>query len=129
MLCGLRSLRKAGMTSSNILNNNMNDAYFTRRADATLGAMLEALEPADQAGKLDVDYQGGVMTIELANGRQFIISKHAPTRQLWLSSPVSGGLHFSFDPQNSQWKLADGRSLSQLLAEELRAIAGIEVVF
>ena len=113
----------------NLLNNNMNEVEFNHVANATLSAMLDVLEPQDEAGLLEVEFQAGVMTITLADHRQFIVNKHAPTKQLWLSSPVSGGLHFSYDPENSEWGLPDGRLLGQILASELKNLAGIQVAF
>jgi len=105
----------------------MNESDFHVIANATLGVMFETLERADAAGEIDVEFQDGVMTIELEDGRQLIVSKHTPSRQLWLSSPVSGGLHFSSDA--AEWKLADGRTLAGILSAELRSLANIEVKF
>jgi iron donor protein CyaY len=113
----------------NVLNINMNDAEFDHAANATLSAMLDVLEPEDDAGALEVEFQAGVMSITLADRRQFIINKHAPTKQLWLSSPVSGGLHFSFDADSKEWVLPDGRLLCSILTSELQNLAGIKVVF
>lgn len=67
------------------------------------------------------------MTIDLPSGKQLLISKHGVTKQLWLSSPVSGGLHFSF--KDEAWSLADGRTLTQVLSQELKNLAGIDVTF
>ena len=106
----------------------MNEGVFHLVAGATLDAMFQALERVDAAGEIDVEYQDGVMTIELDDGRQFIVSKHTPSRQLWLSSPVSGGLHFSYAAAGG-WQLSDGRTLSETLCGELKSLAKIEVKF
>ncbi len=57
------------------------------------------------------------MTITNKQGKQWVISKHAPTMQIWLSSPMSGGLHFSY--HNGAWALSDGQALIPLLAQEI----------
>ena len=105
----------------------MDENLFHRLADASLGHLVDALERADADGALDVEYQNGVLTIDLPSGKQLLVSKHAPSKQVWLSSPLSGGLHFSFT--NEQWCLADGRALYAILAQELHTLAAIEVSF
>jgi frataxin len=58
------------------------------------------------------------MTVALADGRQFVLNKHAPNRQLWLSSPVSGAHHFV--PADGGWRSTRGpETLAGLLAAEL----------
>jgi len=106
----------------------MNETDFHRLADMTLDAMSAALEEADAGGLLDVEHDGGIITVELPDGRQFIVSKHAPSRQLWLSSPVSGGLHFRYEEAHQDWQLADGTSLKAVLSAELKKLAGVALV-
>ena len=96
----------------------MNETHYHQLADSTLDRLEQALEKADAEGSIELEYQNGMMTIAL-DDKQFIVSKHAPTRQLWLSSPVSGGLHFSYDEMKHDWQLADGRGLSVVLIGEL----------
>ncbi|MEQ9361280.1 MAG: iron donor protein CyaY [Rhodospirillales bacterium] len=68
---------------------SLDDTSFTRIADATLESFMDAIEAVlgDQA---DVDLEGGILTIELDSGGQYVINKHAPNRQIWMSSPASG---------------------------------------
>ena len=109
----------------------MNETEFHKLADNMLEHMSNALEQADEQGALDVEYQVGIVTIELPDGKQFIVSKHAPSRQIWLSSPMSGGLHFGYNQADSNqgWCLPDGRALSGVLSQELQSLSGIEVNF
>ncbi|MCE3005418.1 MAG: iron donor protein CyaY [Alphaproteobacteria bacterium] len=96
----------------------LDETDFHRRADATLAAILDRLEPRYEAGALEeLELHSGILTILTDAGRRFVVSKHAPSRQLWLASPLSGGLHFSVH-DNGQWQLSDGRELvSHLLGE------------
>lgn len=103
----------------------MEESQFHRFADKTLDALVEALELLDSDGSLEVESQHGVVTIELGNGKQFVISKHASSRQIWVSSPLSGGLHFS--ALGSKWVLADGRELGSVLSHDLQTLSGITV--
>lgn len=96
---------------------------FHVRADATLNHWLEALDAAYERGDVeDIELQQGVLTITTHTGRSFVLSKHAPSGQLWLASPLSGGLHFTFD--GTRWLLGDGRELYSILAADLHA-AGV----
>ena len=97
----------------------LHESPFNALADATLEALMESLEAADTDENLDIDLIQGILTITLENGKQFIVSKHGPSRQLWLSSPISGGLHFPYDEEKKDWILADGRILAVVLRTEI----------
>ncbi len=105
----------------------MNETQYHQMADAALEQIAEMLEKPDAKGMIELEVQGGIVTIELDDGKQFIVSKHAPSKQIWLSSPLSGGLHFSYDNAHQDWRLADQRSLQPLLLAELKQLAGVEV--
>ena len=98
----------------------MNESEFHRLADIMLTQLADMLEEADARGELELELQGGILTITLESGKQFIVNKHAPTRQIWLSSPVSGGLHFMYE---GGWVLADGRELKALLSKQLDTLS------
>jgi len=105
----------------------MTESQYHRLADALLERWADALEAADADGALDVECNASVLTITVeATGKQYLVSKHAPTKQIWVSSPLSGGLHFFHD--GVQWKLADGRELAEVATGELETLAGIKVV-
>ena len=110
------------------MNDNLNETEYHRLADAMLDRLLAALEEADGQGALEVESQGGVLTIEVPPAKHYVVSKHVPTRQLWLSSPVSGGLHFDYNVENKDWQLRNGQKLAATLFAELQAAAGITLV-
>lgn len=93
---------------------------FQQLAEKTLNNLADALEEMDTTGELELDYQNDIINITLDSGKQFIINKHAPSQQIWLSSPISGGSHFSYDAISDSWQLADGRELGELLMAELK---------
>jgi frataxin len=74
----------------------MSDSAF----EALANSLLEALEAG--LGD-DAELQGGVLTVEGEEGT-WVVNKHAPTRQIWLSSPISGARHFSFDEASRIWR-------------------------
>jgi frataxin len=107
----------------------LENSQFHCLADAYLDALTDEIEAKDAEGLLDAEVEQGVLTLTLPSGKQYVVSKHLPSKQLWLSSPISGGLHFSYDEAHSAWALADGRKLCTLLADELAHAIGIEFRF
>lgn len=100
---------------------------FHRAADPTLERWAEALETADPEGKLDVALENGILTITIeADGRQFVLNKHSPMRQLWLSSPVSGAYHCN--PEGTRWTATNGANLATVLRDDLATAAGIHPI-
>ena len=103
----------------------LDENSFEALADKTLADLLGAIE--DQLGDVaDVDMQGGVLTIELDAGGEYVVNKHAPMRQVWVSSPVSGATHFAYDADGRRWVSTRhaATTLDALLAEELAAATG-----
>ena len=100
----------------------MDETAFETLANQTLEDLFERLE--DQLGdELEVDLEGGILTIELETGGQYVINRHAPNRQIWLSSPKSGAHHFG--RQDDQWVSTRGNGdLLALLTDELGALTG-----
>jgi frataxin len=107
----------------------LEDSQFHCLADAYLTALTDEIEAKDPEGTLDAEVQQGVLMITAPGKKQFLVSKHAPSHQLWLSSPVSGGLHFRYNQDNSCWELDSGRKLSSILAEELEQETGLRFFF
>lgn len=96
----------------------MDEVNFKTLSDTLLGKLADAIEAADEKGALDVEYAGGVLTVTLANKKQYVINQHVPMRQIWLSSPISGALHFDY--VNGGWKSTRGEhDLLELLHKEL----------
>ena len=110
----------------------LTEEQFESMAEALLGRLAEAVEAAEADGT-DVELQGPVLTVEIEGqeGRRagtFVVSKHAPTRQIWLSSPISGASHYAFDGQ--AWRSTrDQSALLPRLAAELGQAAGVEFDF
>lgn len=107
----------------------LDESAFETVADATLHGLFETLE--ERLGDaLDADLQGGILTVALESGGQYVINKHAPNRQIWMSSPKSGASHYVYDPAARRWVgTRDGRDLKTVLADELKAATGAAVSF
>ncbi len=92
----------------------MDDAPFESLADSLLATLEEGV-----GAHVDAELQGGVLTVE-GDGGIWVINKHAPTRQVWLSSPKSGARHYAFDSGTGQWRdTRGGDDLLAVLSSEL----------
>ena len=45
----------------------------------------------------EINFASGVLTIEMTDGRAFVLNKQAPNMQVWLSSPISGPQRFEYN--------------------------------
>lgn len=107
----------------------LDETHFLAISTATLEHIHDQLEQAFQNGTLEeLELNEGILSIELESGQCFVISKHEPSRQMWLASPLSGGLHFDYCHDNNEWRLADGRTLKRLVAQELKQLCGLQIV-
>jgi frataxin len=103
----------------------IDDRRFHTIADQTLVTLVTALDLA-LGDAFDIDLEGGILTVDLPGGGQYVINKNGALRQIWVSSPKSGGWHFDWHEVGEQWRSTRGAAitLSRLLAEELGAAAG-----
>jgi frataxin len=92
----------------------MSDSAYETLADSLLATLEEAL-----GDHVDAELQGGILTVEGDDGT-WIVNKHAPTKQIWLSSPKSGARHYAFDAEAGQWRdTRGGGDLLAVLGDEL----------
>lgn len=105
---------------------SLDESRFATLAGARLDRLAEILENAG----FDVEAHAGVVTIELEDGRQFVLNKHAPMRQIWLSSPVSGAWHFVPDDDGKAWRATKGgQELEARLVEDFKKASGQTIAF
>lgn len=106
----------------------LDETEFERLATATLARFAEKLEKSLGASA-EVDIQSGILTVTLDAGGVYVINKHAPNRQIWLSSPRSGASHYGFDATRAAWiDTRSGRGLVEVLTGELEKIASEPLV-
>ncbi|MDH5488851.1 MAG: iron donor protein CyaY [Rhodospirillaceae bacterium] len=100
------------------------DNEFNVMAEQTIENLFDSIE-RELSHMAEVDLEGGILNVELDDGRVYIINKHAPNRQIWLSSPLSGAHHFSFDGGVGAWVSTRGSAqLIAMLEDELTSING-----
>ncbi|HJP21219.1 MAG TPA: iron donor protein CyaY [Alphaproteobacteria bacterium] len=92
------------------------ESEFESAAAATLDSLAERLDEAPE--EIEADLEGGVLSVEVEGLGTFIVNRHAPLRQLWLSSPVSGASHYARDA-DGRWQgtRGEGRLEDRLAAD------------
>ena len=83
---------------------SMDESRFVILAQQLLSRIADV---ADGAG-LDAELQANVLTIELDDGRQFVVNGNAHLRQIWLASPISGASHYESLDDGKSWHSTRG---------------------
>lgn len=107
---------------------SVDESRFAAAADDLLNRMADTID--DVLGdEVDAELQGGILTLSLERGGQYVINKHAPNRQIWMSSPVSGATHYDY--ADGAWVSTRDPSarLPQVLAAELKDQFGADLDF
>ena len=102
---------------------------FTQLIQQTLDGIAEVIDEhcADLA---DAEFQGDVLVITLNDRKQYVVNRNIVHRQLWLSSPVSGAWHFTYDDAQDRWVSTRGaEQLHEILTQEFSSLTGHEVRF
>jgi len=107
----------------------MEETVFHETADIMLEALVDGVEMADEQGEIEVDYIEGVVSIILVDGEEYVINKHEPTKQIWVSSPFSGSHKFSYDEAENEWLPDDGRSFRDFLSIEFSKNSNLNLEF
>lgn len=76
----------------------MNEAAFVRLVTNYLDYFLEKIE-TNYWSVVECELSEGVLKIQSETHGIFIINRNIPRQELWLSSPFSGGAHFSYSGQ------------------------------
>jgi CyaY protein len=94
----------------------LSDAEFAQRAEDAIDALEEAFARLAEERDLDVQVEGGVLTVEFEEGEpgRFIVSPNSSVRQLWLSARVSS---YKFD-----WSKEAGHFVLPGTGETLRQV-------
>ena len=97
------------------------ESEFHQRVDGILRDIESALEAVDT--DIDTETNGGILTLEFANGSKVIINRQTPTRELWVAAK-SGGFHFRFD--GALWRdTRTNESLETLLSRVITEQSGV----
>jgi frataxin len=100
----------------------LTETSFIAIVEATLNRLYAMIEAIDKEEVLEIEQSSGMLSIELPNGKQFVINRQIPTKQIWFSSPISGGLRFDYNEEQQQWQLPDSRRLDTQLKADLEVL-------
>lgn len=96
---------------------NMETARFHKLADELLQSLSDYIETANY--NIEVDYLQGILNISLPDGKEYVLNKHEPSKQIWLSSPFSGAHKFTYNEARNIWIGYDKEELLELLKSEI----------
>ncbi|KAH0368218.1 Frataxin, partial [Aureobasidium melanogenum] len=112
---------------------------YHERADHYLEELVSrAEELAEEKEGVDVEFSAGVLSITYPPNGTYVVNKQPPTKQIWLSSPISGPKRFDWvvlgesqqqkeGAASGDWiYLRDKTSLTTLLRKELGITVGEE---
>lgn len=95
----------------------MNCIEFTKEFERVINLIASEIEKNDIAGDIDVDMNGDILSLIIQRG-VFIINKQSFTKEIWLSSPISGPYHFLYN--GKVWESSAGNTLFKVLSDDLK---------
>jgi iron donor protein CyaY len=90
---------------------------FYKLASEEISDIYDILEESNLDG--DFDLISDVLYIKNSQG-EYVINQHSPTKQIWLSSPVSNAGYFNYNMEAKEWLDKNNISLKQRLALDLK---------
>ena len=103
---------------------NMDETEYHSHAIIPLQELLEMVEVLEEKHKIEAELEEGVLAIIMPDGKEYVINKHTPSRQIWVSSPYSGAGYFEYDGTNWGPKravAAQGRNLVEFITAEIKS--------
>ncbi len=98
----------------------MNDNEFRSHAVAYMAKIFDYLE--ENFPHLDLEDDEESIVVEVSQNRQFLINFHPISKQIWLSSPVSGAHHFAPNDTGHWIDTRNGNELLSFLDHELKSL-------
>ncbi|MBI0326566.1 iron donor protein CyaY [Burkholderia plantarii] len=90
----------------------MSDTEYLTRAEAVLAAVERCVDEANEGDlDIDLDRNGGVITLSFENGTKIIVNLQPPMKEVWIAAK-SGGYHFRY--LDGAWR--DTRSGNEFFA-------------
>ena len=95
----------------------MKDVEFDQKVELVIEKIANTIEDNDIHHEIDVDLNDNILTL-ITNGGTFVINKQRSTKEIWLSSPLSGPYHFAL--KEEKWISRNQTELLTLLTKELK---------
>lgn len=97
----------------------MEYSLFYKLASQGINEVYDALDNSSFTG--DFDLINDILYISNADG-EYVINQHSPSRQIWLSSPVSNAGYFKYDEDKKEWLDKNEKSLKVRIFLDLKLI-------
>ena len=100
--------------------DEIDDSNFLDLSERKLSEIFNFIDDNDQKSVFDVEYSDGILTISyFKDNKTYVINKHAASKKIWFSSPVSGADYFSYHQEKQNWFNKNHQEISQILFSEL----------
>ena len=101
----------------------MSETNYHIKADVALQELLEFLEDLEQKHDIYANLEQAVLSVTMPDEKEYVINKHAPSRQIWVSSPYSGAAYYELSNED-KWLPKRGNpaptiTLFEFLKEEI----------
>jgi len=97
----------------------MDPHEYQRLADACLERVADWLEAFDP-DEVDYSTTDGVVTLEFADGKRFVLNRQAAASQMWFAAGARAW-HYDWDADAGAWK--DDRDEHELFARVAEAVS------
>jgi frataxin len=95
----------------------MDHSIFTKLASKEIEYLYESIE--SQLADIDIDLVSDILYIYTEEG-DYVINQHSPSKQIWLSSPLSNTGYFDYNLDKKQWIDKNNESIRTRLAQDLK---------
>lgn len=101
----------------------MDETEFHVEADKYMQKLLEFFEALEETHDVEPELDSGVLNVIMPDDREYVINKHTPSRQIWVSSPHTGAGYFEF--RENSWlpkraPQAEGKNLFDFIEKEVK---------
>jgi frataxin len=105
------------------------ESEFHQESDNCLEKIVTVLESIEDKLPIDdLQFDQGVLTINLGVKGTWVLNKQTPNRQIWWSSPLSGPRRYEF--KERKWiSTKDGQEINDDLAAEMSSVLGEIISF
>ncbi|GAT75591.1 CyaY protein [Ehrlichia ruminantium] len=92
-----------------------------------LDTLVNMIDNADLDGILECENCNGVVNISDTKGNVYIVSKHEPSLQIWVASPISGSVRFSYNKSLNVWVNNNNDELFHFLKSEINMLFNVMI--
>ncbi|QGR02740.1 iron donor protein CyaY [Ehrlichia ruminantium] len=109
------------------MSNSLCVFDFQNLSCSMLNTLVSMIDNADIDGILECENFDGVVNISDGKGNVYIVSRHEPSMQIWIASPISGSVRFSYDKSLGIWINSNNNELFNFLRSEINMLFNIMI--